>query len=401
MNMFKIIKNEPDYDEYLKRIEALMEKESLSTDEEDEIELLAKLVEDYEECKFPMDLPDPVEAIKFRMEQEDLKPKDLIPCMGSRSKVSEVLSGKRSLSLKMIRNLSSKLGIPAEVLLKEKGRGFSSEDCIDWLRFPITEMLKRGWFEGFKGTLSQAKEQAEELITCFAAPGGQNFLSPALYRRSFRQGKRMDEYSLAAWRIRVCGLAKEETNLPAYRKNRIDRKFMTGLAGLSYMSDGPLLAKEFLNKNGIHLILERHLQRTYLDGAAMLMPDGSPIVALTIRHDRLDNFWFTLCHELAHIATHLDKDGEESFFDDLETRADSAKEDEANKWAMEMLIPNSLWDKSGLNAKSSLSEVKHFADEIKISPAIPAGRIRRESGNYSLFPSLIGSKKLKPMFKLV
>jgi HTH-type transcriptional regulator / antitoxin HigA len=74
-------------------------------------------VHDYEGKAFPMDKPNPVAAIRFRMQQQGLRPRDLVPFLGSRSRVSEVLSGRRNLSLKMIRALVSGLGIPAEVLL--------------------------------------------------------------------------------------------------------------------------------------------------------------------------------------------------------------------------------------------------------------------------------------------
>ena len=85
----------------------------------DKLELLAHLVEDYETKHHDIGLPTPLQAIRFRMEQQDLRPKNLIPYMGSASRVSEVLSGKRRLSLEMIRKLNNGLGIPAEVLVQE------------------------------------------------------------------------------------------------------------------------------------------------------------------------------------------------------------------------------------------------------------------------------------------
>ena len=100
----------------LARIETLMDAQPGSA-EEDELELLALLVEKYEAEHYPIDPPDPVEAIKFRMDQEALTAKDMIQFLGSQSKVSEVLNYKRPLSLTMIRKLQTGLGIPAEVLL--------------------------------------------------------------------------------------------------------------------------------------------------------------------------------------------------------------------------------------------------------------------------------------------
>lgn len=114
----KVIKNEKDYDVALTRINELMDT-NLETPEGDELELLVTLVELYEKMAHPIGLPDPIEAIKFRMDQAGLKQKDLIPFIGSRSKVSEVLSHRRPLSITMIRKLHEGLGIPTEVLLKE------------------------------------------------------------------------------------------------------------------------------------------------------------------------------------------------------------------------------------------------------------------------------------------
>jgi HTH-type transcriptional regulator/antitoxin HigA len=112
----KLIKTQKEYKAALKRIEKLMEAKP-RTPQGDELELLSALVEIYEREHEPIPPPDPVDAIRFRMEQEGLKPKDLIPLIGSRSRVSEILSGRRPLSLKMIRNLHHGLGIPAESLL--------------------------------------------------------------------------------------------------------------------------------------------------------------------------------------------------------------------------------------------------------------------------------------------
>jgi len=117
----KIIRSEVDYKAALSRVETLHDLgPDLGTPEFDELELLGMLVEAYEETAFPMDLPDPLTAIKFRMEQEGLTRKDMTKYLGSASKVSEVLSGKRSLSLTMIRKLVNELGIPADVLLQKE-----------------------------------------------------------------------------------------------------------------------------------------------------------------------------------------------------------------------------------------------------------------------------------------
>lgn len=114
----KPIKTDADYRAALKEIESLMEA-AADTPEGERLDVLVTLVESYEKKHFPMDLPDPVEAIKFRMEQMGLTPKDLEPMIGRLNRVYEVLNHKRPLTLKMIWKLHRGLGIPAESLIKQ------------------------------------------------------------------------------------------------------------------------------------------------------------------------------------------------------------------------------------------------------------------------------------------
>ena len=114
----KPIKTKADYRAALKEIEALMAAE-LDTLEGDRLDVLVTLVEAYENRHYRLDLPDPVEAIKFRMEQKGMTPKDLVPMIGRINRVYEVLTRKRPLTLAMIQRLHSELGIPAESLIKQ------------------------------------------------------------------------------------------------------------------------------------------------------------------------------------------------------------------------------------------------------------------------------------------
>lgn len=114
----KAIKNEKDYTRALSRLEEIFHAPA-DTLEGDEAEVLSILIEKYEDDHYPINAPDPIEAIKFRMEQMEMKKKDLAEIIGYKSRVTEVLSKKRKLSLKMIRNLHEKLKIPYESLLSE------------------------------------------------------------------------------------------------------------------------------------------------------------------------------------------------------------------------------------------------------------------------------------------
>ncbi|MCK9455660.1 MAG: DNA-binding protein [Sulfurimonas sp.] len=111
----KPIKNEQDYANTLSLIEHLMSAKP-NTPQMDALEVLTTLVEAYEEQFYKIDAPDPIEAIKFRMEQEGLKQKDLVAIVGSKSRVSEILNRKRKLTIQMIRNFHTQLHIPVESL---------------------------------------------------------------------------------------------------------------------------------------------------------------------------------------------------------------------------------------------------------------------------------------------
>lgn len=114
----KPIRNEKDYQNALKRLEEIFDAKR-GTEEGDELEILSILIDNYENENFPIEMPDPIEAIKFRMEQMGMKQKDLEEVFGFKSRVSEVLNKKRKLTLEMVRNLNSKLHIPTEVLIQD------------------------------------------------------------------------------------------------------------------------------------------------------------------------------------------------------------------------------------------------------------------------------------------
>jgi HTH-type transcriptional regulator / antitoxin HigA len=118
--MVKPVKNKTQYETALKRIYVLMQKDLKENSKlADELEVLTLIVKDYEMQHFPVPKPNPIEAIKFRLEQLGISETQLAYILGNRSRKSEILSGKRKLSLSMIRKLHDKLSIPANILIQE------------------------------------------------------------------------------------------------------------------------------------------------------------------------------------------------------------------------------------------------------------------------------------------
>lgn len=406
MNMSKIIKTVEDYDLALNRIDKLMDAKP-GTSEFDELELLSTLVEIYEDRHFPISMPDPVAAIKFRMEQLGLNQQDLIPFIGSRSKVSEVLNKKRNLSLSMIRALNKGLGIPSDVLLSEYDEISAEDDPhLEYEKFPIKEMIKRGWIPKTPDFETHNEEIIRELIR---NAGGLKSVECCLFRRSksTRENVKNEPYALTAWCLKVLEIAKRKQLSNQYVEGSVNDNFLRDVAKLSYFDNGPALAKEYLEKHGVHLVTLPHLSKTYLDGAVIFPPNKNPVIGLTLRYDRIDNFWFCLLHELAHLSKHLGTKNNCLIIDDLDLRkyGDNQVDDverQADDLAKESLIPDESWATINIS-KNDVPEqfqLLEFANKLKIHPAIVAGRIRYERNNFRKFSNLLGHGGVRKHFPI-
>ena len=365
------------------RLSALMSLDPKpNSKEENELELLALVIQDFERQTVPPVKADPIESILFRMDQMQLTRKDLIPYIGSISKVSEVLSRKRPLSLPMIRRLNQGLAIPADILIEDVETDSSvvdQEPGMDFTRFPLKEMLERGCFGDFEGNVQRLKDYAEDLVRKFMRDLLPKRMEPAFLRAPMHQrgDRQANEMAILAWRMCVLRKAREVVPTRKYKHDTITPAWLRELAKLSAFDEGPKLAKEYLARHGVTLVIEKHFKRTFLDGAAMLDND-QPIVALTLRHDRIDNFWFALLHELAHVAKHL-KPETPLYIDDLDRTNPQSVEEEADAMAQEALIPEKSWSTAKVRQTLSSGDVIAFADKIGVHPAIVAGRQDRTS----------------------
>lgn len=388
----KLIKGKEDYAAAMARLAALMAMDPAPGSKEDgDLELLGLVIEDYERKIVPPPVADPVEAILFRMDQAGLSRKELVNYIGSVSKVSEVLSRKRPLSLSMIRRLHRGLGIPADILLSERETGALLDPETDYSAFPLKEMAERGCFGSFKGGLQRLKDHAEEFVEKLLREIGPVAQTPTLLRAPLHQRgeRKADGPALLAWRLCVIKKARAVALPDAYRKGTVTSRWLKDLAHLSAFQDGPRLAKEYLARAGIVMVIEPHFKGTYLDGAAML-DNGRPIVALTLRHDRLDNFWFALLHELAHVGRHLDE-SHPFFADDLDSPdAADRLEREADDMAGNALIPADTWEKAAICQAPTAKNVQALARQLDIHPAIVAGRVRHETRNFRLLARMLG-----------
>jgi len=238
-----------------------------------------------------------------------------------------------------------------------------------------------------------------ELLRRFESPTG----VPVRLRstQTFGSNNRTNFTSLWLWLSRIREVADSSPEISKrFSRQQLNEEFIRYVSRLSYMSNGPRLAKECLEENGISLIIEPHLPKTHLDGVAMLGRNGTPVIGLTVRLDRIDNFWFTLIHELVHAWKHLDKDDRRTIADENidKPSADDEIEVEANELAREILLPTGVYRRSDVFFAPSTESILELANQQQIHPAIVAGRVRFETKNYSKFSNLIGHRQVRSSF---
>lgn len=358
---------------------------ALSSDQEEmALEILLRLSK-----KLRGSFSTPADTIRFFLKKWDLADSYLAKILGSRSRASEILSGKRNLTMSDLRALRDNLGIPSDLLLGDP-KATEAFD-IDFSRYPVAEMAKLGLVR--QGLTKRSSDVVEAIREFFGKAG----FTPeeaklACYRRSLRKNEKSDMFALQVWlaavRKRAC-----EIPTPSYSKISIER--LRDIARLSIHPDGPLRAIAALLENGIRVVVMPHFKGTYLDGAVFMM-EGRPVIGLTLRYDRLDNFWHTLMHELSHL--HNEDVKEDPVFDDLEIPPlEDAQELSADLLAQNIFIPSNKW-KDFLTHRVSAMSICALAAELSLSPAIIAGRYRYESKNYKLFTTLVGHGEVRRLF---
>ncbi|MBN1904353.1 MAG: ImmA/IrrE family metallo-endopeptidase [Deltaproteobacteria bacterium] len=180
----------------------------------------------------------------------------------------------------------------------------------------------------------------------------------------------------------------------------LGKDFIEKVAYFSVLSDGPLQAREFLKNKGIKMVIVPHFKQTYLDGAALLNRKGEPIIAMSLRYNRLDNFWFTLAHELSHLVLgHVHDSEDQCIIDDLDLKNTKDEiENEADSLASESLISSLLWNDHPARRTCDPIHILDLASKADIHPSIIAGRIRRENNNYKILSSLVGNGMVRKLF---
>lgn len=215
----------------------------------------------------------------------------------------------------------------------------------------------------------------------------------------FRKHANAKDASATYWISRCRQLAKVlialTANFPTF--HGLSKDNLVGITKLSVDPSKLLSLPSILREWGVVLLFEPALPGMKVDGAVFRLESGNPVIALSLRHNRLDNFWFTLMHELAHVVLHYDRLGT-PIVDDIDEPPADLIEQQADRLGTDALIPRSDWRGNDVVYNPTPEGVFQFARTVGVHPAIVAGRARKELANYKLFNEIVHEVSLRKVF---
>jgi len=261
------------------------------------------------------------------------------------------------------------------------------EETAPRLKQYAREMVRIGWFP--KAADETDSRSIQSLVTLLH---GYPQSSPALLRGSLEPLNATEETDprLFAWLAHLNWMSTKEKFQAPYDPKSFKVESLSEIARLSMHADGPVRALQFLRKRGISTHVCAAIPGTRVDGCAFWSLARRPLIGLSLRLDRLDNFWFTLLHECAHVALHVK--GPNQAFADLLTKRDETDEMEieANLAAADAAIPRALWKRSDASKWPTPANIERLAQQAQIHPSIVAGRIRFERSDYKILTKMVG-----------
>jgi HTH-type transcriptional regulator/antitoxin HigA len=300
----------------------------------------------------------------------------------------------RSISLSNYLRIAHVLGARWEMKLSEDGALWprsgwevAADISASGVKKVIKHAKQHNWFE--KDTSSLAGEESYSYLQRYISDHILNYGSPTLLRTGLNIESDSDDLLLVAWKSRVTRVAEKIVVENKVEYQGLGISWLCDFVSLSAREDGPAQAREFLMDRGIVLVTEPQITGLKLDGAAFLV-GNIPIIGMTLRRDTIDNFWFTLLHEIGHVILHHRIGLRSGFFDDIDNVSLDEIEQEANDFASNMLIPTEKWNRSTARIAKSGSVIEKFAKEIGIHPAIVFGRVQKERQDYATFSDKIG-----------
>ncbi|WP_245261636.1 XRE family transcriptional regulator [Ancylobacter sp. FA202] len=319
-----------------------------------------------------------------------LSQKDLARKLGLREQAIQRWEAEqyRSISLSNFHKIAQALGVRWHMqdIASSDGQWPPNYDVT---KADLTKVLRHARENGWLEPSDTSDENATATLIRYVGEHVNRYGTPSLLRTGLNVVAHTQDWSLLSWKAHVTRRAEViiAKHKPRYRP--VDVSWLVDLVRLSQYDDGPKRAVRLLLDHGIVLVAEPQISGMSVDGAAFLV-DDVPVIAMTALRDTLDNFWFTLLHEVAHVILHYRTGLSSGFFDDVTSPDLDEFEEEANQFASNLLIPNEIWSRSPARIAKTAEPIEKLAAQLKINPAIIFGRIRMERNNYSIFSNKIG-----------
>lgn len=240
---------------------------------------------------------------------------------------------------------------------------------------PKSELVKRGWMSS-KDDIASFSHFFRDL---------HESKGTTLYRKS----DTADASLISLWLSKVKSQAELETMVRSTPKfHGISKENLREIAKLSVNVDILPKLPSIMSELGITLVFVRALPSMKLDGAVFKLSSGNPAIGMSLRYSRLDNFWFTLLHELSHIQLHIER-LDTPIIDDFDIEAESAIEISANRLAKQSFVERSVWRNCEPKYNRNLDAIDRFSNDIGVHRSIIAGMLRKEFGDYSAYSKIV------------
>lgn len=337
----------------------------------------------------------PGEAIRFLLKDHNWTQEELSDVIGMSLKhVNEIIKDKRSITIETARLLhlifssyeaKEWLDLDTRFRLAQTPESKSDKEVQNMANLykymPISEMAKRGWISRSEDFETLSKEIKNFWNIPSNKPLDMSFLDTRLESMKFRKSEAygtVKAYSALVWKQQV-SLFMDGVELPRYDPDMFE-EVTKKLSEYTFVPNGIGQFLNEINLAGVGFAFLPHLSKTYIDGASFVH-NNRPVIALTGRYDRSDNFWFTLAHECCHVTKHLDfKNSDSFYFDDSTIPAQNIKEEnEANEFASDLLMREEIltYFKHDVHYMSD-GKIKRFAEENSIHPSIVVGLLAHE-----------------------
>lgn len=300
-------------------------------------------------------------------------------------------------SLKRISHIANAIGIEfsAKFVVRKAVEAEASRlpTGLSLADFPFADMNAKGWFGKRINLRKVSAAERTKVLEGFFNQAPQE-IGLALHRKTSNETSPARRAALLSWQARVLTRARQKAAL-ARRFETLPASVISEIPKLSRDKDGINKVVEMLLGYGVIIIFEPHLPKTKIDGAAMSLDKKYAVIGMSIRFDRIDNFWFVLMHELGHILLHWPKVLYTAIIDENAGEdGDDTLEKEADDFAENAIMPKEKWQSSLVRFTKSSKTIEDFADRHSLHPALIAGRIRRDRG-YTDFSDMLGSGEVR------